>query len=138
MPVPNNGYNLYTLKEGVWNAKVYLKPNSNWTQSNAWFAAYFFGNGEHWVGMTANGDVYEGSWEDDAMNGAGVLRMADGRRYAGGFVEGLEHGAGVATDVDGTRYEGVFVEGQRNGGFIVKDADGNVIRECEYNLGIIA
>ena len=63
--------------------------------------------------------------------------MADGRRYAGGFVEGLEHGAGVATDVDGTRYEGVFVEGQRNGGFIVKDADGNVVRECEYNLGII-
>ena len=31
--------------------KLYLKPNSNWTQSNAWFAAYFFGNGEKWVKM---------------------------------------------------------------------------------------
>ena len=71
------------------------------------------------------------------MNGAGVLRMADGRKYNGGFVEGLEHGAGVATDADGVRYEGVFIEGQRNGSFIIKDAQGNVVRECEYNLGIM-
>ena len=37
---------------------VYLKPNSNWTQSNARFAAYFFGGstGEKWVSMTAVGD----------------------------------------------------------------------------------
>lgn len=40
---------------------LYLKPNSNWTQANAWFAAYFFGNGETWVKMTdTDGDgVYE-------------------------------------------------------------------------------
>ena len=36
---------------------LYLKPNSNWTQSGARFAAYFFGNGEKWVSMTdSNGD----------------------------------------------------------------------------------
>lgn len=41
---------------------VYLKPNSNWTQSNARFAAYFWGGstGEQWVSMTAMGDgTYE-------------------------------------------------------------------------------
>ena len=40
---------------------LYLKPNSNWTQENARFAAYFFGNGETWVSMTdSDGDgVYE-------------------------------------------------------------------------------
>lgn len=39
---------------------VYLKPNNNWTQANARFAAYFFGNGEVWVSMTAVGDgTYE-------------------------------------------------------------------------------
>ena len=32
--------------------KLYLTPNSNWKQSNARFAAYFFGNGETWVSMT--------------------------------------------------------------------------------------
>ena len=36
---------------------LYLKPNSNWKQSNARFAAYFFGNGEAWVSMTdSDGD----------------------------------------------------------------------------------
>ena len=41
---------------------VYLKPSSNWKQSNARFAAYFFGGsvGEKWVSMTACGDgTYE-------------------------------------------------------------------------------
>ncbi len=40
---------------------LYLKPNSNWTQSGAWFAAYFFGNGEKWVKMEdKNSDgIYE-------------------------------------------------------------------------------
>ena len=33
-------------------AKLYLTPNSNWNQSNARFAAYFFGNGEKWISMT--------------------------------------------------------------------------------------
>ena len=34
------------------DTKLYLKPNSNWTQSNARFAAYFYGNGEKWISMT--------------------------------------------------------------------------------------
>ena len=42
----------------VWGAEIYLKPNSNWTQSNARFAAYFFGNGEKWVSMTCYRDFY--------------------------------------------------------------------------------
>ena len=33
-------------------AKLYLTPNANWNQSNARFAAYFFGNGEKWISMT--------------------------------------------------------------------------------------
>ena len=32
--------------------KLYLKPNANWKQSNARFAAYFFGSGDKWVSMT--------------------------------------------------------------------------------------
>ena len=45
--------NVVITAEGVEQAKyLYLKPNSNWTQANARFAAYFFGNGEKWVSMT--------------------------------------------------------------------------------------
>ena len=49
--------------------KLYLKPNSNWTQANARFAIYVFGNGEAWANMSdPDGDgIYEatvpaGSW----------------------------------------------------------------------------
>ena len=40
---------------------LYLTPSANWKESNARFAAYFFGNGEKWVSMTdADKDgVYE-------------------------------------------------------------------------------
>ena len=40
---------------------LYVKPNANWLQSNARFAAYFFGAGEKWVDCTdADGDgIYE-------------------------------------------------------------------------------
>ena len=43
-------------------AKLYLTPNANWKQNNARFAAYFFDNGETWVGMTkvaGETDLYE-------------------------------------------------------------------------------
>ena len=33
------------------DVRLYLKPNSNWKLRNAWFAAYFFGDGECWVKM---------------------------------------------------------------------------------------
>ena len=41
--------------------KLYLKPNANWKQSGARFAAYFFGSGDKWVSMTDtdNDGIYE-------------------------------------------------------------------------------
>jgi hypothetical protein len=30
---------------------LYLKPNENWLSNGAWFAAYFFGNGNTWARM---------------------------------------------------------------------------------------
>ena len=40
---------------------LFLEPNNNWKADGAWFAAYFFGNGDKWVAMTdTNGDgIYE-------------------------------------------------------------------------------
>lgn len=45
------------------STKFYLTPNSNWKQSNARYAIYFFGNGDGWVSMTkvaGQTDLYEG------------------------------------------------------------------------------
>ena len=37
---------------------LYLKPNSNWTQSNARFAVYTWDGGNQWFDMTSAGDGY--------------------------------------------------------------------------------
>ena len=55
---------------------VYLKPNSNWKQSNARFAAYFFGGsvGEKWVSMTAVGDgTYEAHLPEGYDYGCNII-----------------------------------------------------------------
>ena len=55
---------------------VYLKPNNNWKQSNARFAAYFFGGttGEKWVSMTAVGDgTYEAHLPEGYDYGCNII-----------------------------------------------------------------
>ena len=56
---------------------LYLKPNSNWTQANARFAAYFFGNGDTWVSMTdSNSDgIYEVEVPDGGYTKVIFVRM---------------------------------------------------------------
>lgn len=54
---------------------LYLKPNSNWKQSNARFAAYFFGNGDKWVSMVdSDGDgIYEVNIPEGYTYGCNVI-----------------------------------------------------------------
>lgn len=55
---------------------LYLKPNANWVQDNARFAAYFFGGtpNEVWVSMTALGDgTYEVHLPDGYDYGCNVI-----------------------------------------------------------------
>ena len=46
------------LSWSITSRELYLKPNSNWTQSSARFAAYVYGNGEAWYSMTSAGSGY--------------------------------------------------------------------------------
>ena len=41
-----------------------------------------------------NGDVYEGDWKDDNMNGQGVFTDDKTGRYEGGFKNGMKDGKG--------------------------------------------
>ena len=62
----NSGCN-YSVARDIAKSLIYLTPNSNWKQSNARFAAYFFGNGEKWVSMTDfDGD---GTYECEVPSG---------------------------------------------------------------------
>ena len=58
--------------------KLYLTPNANWKNDNARFAAYFYGNGEAWVSMTAvegETDLYELTSPDKKYTNVIFCRM---------------------------------------------------------------
>jgi len=46
------------LSWSITSRELYLKPNSNWTQNSARFAAYVYGNGNAWYSMTSAGSGY--------------------------------------------------------------------------------
>lgn len=77
--------------------------------------------------LFANGDSYEGHFEDDVFSGEGVYRFADGSEYRGGFRNGLFEGPGELRLVRKTGvdvYTGTFKAGQREGAFVVHYASG--------------
>lgn len=57
LSVQTNGKNMYDIDDKT-VSYIHLKPNNNWKSDEARFAAYFFGNGDKWVNLTLNGDVY--------------------------------------------------------------------------------
>lgn len=81
------------------------------------------GRGTH---TSANGIIYEGSWDKDCMNGKGKLTHPSKASYEGDFVNNLFHGFGRYTWPDGSFYEGSFVENRLEGGGVFHDTEGQV------------
>ena len=63
----------------------------------------------------SDGFVYEGTWRDDQIQGAGVARYPTGQIYEGQFKQGVPHGKGTMTFADGTIYEGSWLNGKMEG-----------------------
>ena len=61
----------------------------------------------------ADGQRYEGAFENDARHGQGVYDYPDGSRYEGGWKAGERHGEGIEIAADGKRTEGVWEDGER-------------------------
>ena len=56
LTVQTNGKNMYDVED---KTKTYIHLEAKaWDNGEARFAAYFFGNGDKWVNLTKNGDVY--------------------------------------------------------------------------------
>jgi hypothetical protein len=73
----------------------------------------------------ADGNKYEGGWENGKQHGKVVLTFADGNKYEGGFEKGKQHGKGVFTWASGDKYEGGFENDVRHGKGVFTYADGN-------------
>ena len=69
--------------------KIYRNPKAN--SSCMLLSCSFTGHG---VYMTAEGDLFRGSWKDGKQNGRGVYVWADGCIYIGDYVDGYRQGKG--------------------------------------------
>lgn len=63
-----------------------------------------------------DGSVYRGNFKDDLFSDENAtLDLANGDRYEGGFEEGLFSGQGTYYYADGAVYRGGFLKGERSG-----------------------
>ncbi len=81
----------------------------------------------------ANGDIYEGDWIDDKMQGHGYLHNPKGFAYFGDFENDFFHGKGSLKTPSGS-YCGEFEHGKMNGRGMFKYADGSAYLG-EYKAG---
>jgi len=81
------------------------------------------GQGTH---TTADGICYQGSWQNDRMNGQGRLQFPSGAVFEGEFVDNKFHGQGVYTWPNGSQYKGVYSENKMEGDGEFTDTDGQI------------
>lgn len=55
----------------------------------------------------ANGEKYEGFWQNDKCHGSGILFYATNDKYNGEWVNGRKHGPGEIIYVNGDRFRGI-------------------------------
>jgi len=58
--------------------------------------------------MTANGDVYIGTWNHDNRHGEGAMTYANGDVYEGEWLNNAKNGQGIMRYADGTVYPGYW------------------------------
>ncbi|MBE6552539.1 MAG: TIR domain-containing protein [Ruminococcaceae bacterium] len=99
---------------------------------------YNFANGDVYEGSFENGTlsgkgkysfasgiVYEGEMSDNKFNGKGTYRFTDGDVYEGDFKDSKRHGKGIYRYASGTVYEGELSDGKFNGHGVYRFYDGN-------------
>lgn len=70
--------------------------------------------GSRWAYALTNGEVFEGQWSHNHVQGQGVLRLTNGTVFKGEFT-GTKCGYGVAEFHNGAVYEGAWKGGKFNG-----------------------
>ena len=71
----------------------------------------------------ANGDVYEGEWNDDVKSGNGIMKYANGDVYEGEWEYNQQSGNGVMKYANGDVYEGEWNNDKINGTMTYANGD---------------
>ena len=74
------------------------------------------------------GDLYEGEFHNDKINGRGYYLWQNKESYIGDFVDAKMHGKGVYKWPDGSQYEGDYFNNIKEGNGIYKWKDGRVFQ----------
>ncbi len=72
------------------------------------------------INLWANGDRYEGYWQDDLQHGQGTYTWSDGSGYQGEWFEGKKHGRATFIWPNGSRFEGTYRDNKPFGGVFIK------------------
>ena len=104
LTVPTDDKVLYDMTSKT-ITKLYLKANSYWKADGARFAAYFFGNGEKWVSMTAvagQTDLYEVTIPTDKSYPSVIFCRMNGGNQTNGWSNKWNQTADLTIPTDGT------------------------------------
>lgn len=76
--------------------------------------------------IKVGGDIFEGEYDSNLMQGKGVLTRSDGTVYEGDFEKNLESGKGVIKICGTDIYTGDFMKGMKHGKGVFNMPDGNI------------
>lgn len=62
-----------------------------------------------------SGSIYFGNWRGDKKDGQGTIKYPNGDQYEGSFTDGMRHGEGIYVYSDGARYQGMWQNDEKNG-----------------------
>ena len=110
---------------------VYRYANGDMYEGD-WNDDYRHGRG---VYRYADGAVYEGDWKDNKKHGQGVYRFASGDVYEGDLEGDKLHGQGVYRYSDGAVYEGDHKDGMSHGRGVYRYADGSIGHDGQWEAG---
>jgi hypothetical protein len=88
----------------------------------------------HGVYTWANGNKYHGEWKEDKRNGSCSYTWANGDKYDGEYKDNKRNGRGVYTCAYGDKYDGEFKDDNRHGRGVFTWANGNTY-DGEYKDG---
>ncbi|OMJ65713.1 hypothetical protein SteCoe_37741 [Stentor coeruleus] len=126
---PNTLYN-YSIEE---NPCKYRPPGEEQYTGSYLEGTLKNGNGKC---EYANGDVYEGLWENDKKEGSGKFTWANQQFYDGNWKLDEMDGEGVLQMTDGSYYSGFFKNGQYFSKGYLAMADGTILL-CDWDKGNI-
>ncbi len=72
-----------------------------------------------------NGDIYDGEWSNNEINGYGTMKYKNGNKYEGEWLNGKKHGKGKCIFDNGDIYNGEWSNAKMDGYGTMKYKNGN-------------